>query len=336
MENELDFMAGVIDDYNDIAVKKIIRKKESNKNKTNSVDSIDSIDSADVKKYRKKLFDNSSVNISLKNYTYLPWNKFFENLDVKLLGLITNFEWYEFFVRASKSDYFFNIQKVISEDVADGKVIYPYPELLFNTFNMLSPQKIKVVIIGQDPYHNSIEINKKFVPQAMGLSFSVPDGVPIPPSLHNIIKNLDKYGHISKKASDISSGNLIEWVTQGVFLLNTALTVVASKPKSYSRLWNSFTIDLIDYLSTNYENIIFVGWGTDAYDIIKRIDCNKHKYVITSHPSPYSADATFKRMSLIDNRKEITYPSFNSCDIFGKINEHMLDMHGYKICWDLK
>ena len=338
--SELDFMGGIIDDYNDIAVKKIVRNKNESKEAVKKI-----IDHKFINKLREKIINGRLLRISLKNYEYSTWNKFFGKDSVNLLGLIHNFEWYNFFDRASKNDYFKNIENVLTRDTQEKKSIYPYPDLVFNAFNILSPSKIKVVILGQDPYHNCIDVDDKSIPQAMGLSFSVPDGVSPPPSLVNIIKNLRKYGHIetnnNKNNSDIISGNLIEWTTQGVFLLNTALTVLSSTPKSHSKIWNNFTIDLIDYLSTRYENIIFVGWGTDAYDIIKRIDftqtsdSNRHRFIITSHPSPFSVDSTFKRQSLIDQKKQIDYPSFNSCNIFEKINEYVLEIHGHKINWNI-
>ena len=163
-----------------------------------------------------------------------------------------------------------------------NKIIYPKPHLMFNAFNSTHLNKVKVVIIGQDPYHGQ--------GQANGLSFSVNDGIPIPPSLLNIFKELE---------SDLSiplpnSGNLQSWANQGVLLLNTILTVEKDNANSHKDLgWEIFTKKAIEIASSQLENIVFILWGKQAQSIEDVIDTSKHYIIASVHPSPLSAHRGF-------------------------------------------
>jgi len=179
--------------------------------------------------------------------------------------------------------YFTSIKQTLLNEKKQGITIYPPGPLIFNAFNLTPFNKAKVVILGQDPYHGK--------GQAHGLSFSVPDGVSAPPSLKNIykeIKNNYPNFEIPKR------GNLINWATQGVFLLNAMLTVQASKPASHQKLgWQNFTDVVIKTLSEKRENLVFMLWGKFAQSKSSFIDAQKHLVLTSSHPSPYSAQYGF-------------------------------------------
>ena len=153
--------------------------------------------------------------------------------------------------------------------------ILPKPELVFNAFNYFDLKDLKVIIIGQDPY-----INEN---QAMGLSFSIPRGVKLPPSLRNIYKCIENTCNVSM---DYSNGDLTDWAKQGVLLLNKTLTVFEKLSNSHKRVWKGFTNDIIDYISSNTEGIIFVLWGNDAKSLKKIINLKKHHILEHTHPSP--------------------------------------------------
>jgi len=178
--------------------------------------------------------------------------------------------------------YFTQITNHLKIEKQLNKTIYPKGNLIFNAFNQTPFDEVNVVILGQDPYHQP--------GQAMGLSFSVPDGVKIPPSLLNIYKELNK---------DIgmpipSTGNLTKWATQGVLLLNAALTVRENEPASHSKIgWMDFTNDIIKLISTQQNNIVFLLWGNFAHQKQLLIDSTKHKILKAAHPSPLSAHNGF-------------------------------------------
>ena len=154
---------------------------------------------------------------------------------------------------------------------------FPPREQVFRAFQ-LPVDKIKVVVVGQDCYHKR--------GQAMGLSFSVPKDVKVPPSLCNIYKELYKYN-----PSEIPThGDLSGWADQGVLLLNSALTVQEGSPGSHVKLWEKITNNVIEYISKNCNNIVFMLWGRFAQSKIKFIDDSKHKILFASHPSPLSAN----------------------------------------------
>lgn len=157
--------------------------------------------------------------------------------------------------------------------------IFPKPELILNAFNYFEFEDLKIVIIGQDPYHGE--------GQAMGLSFSVPHGCPIPPSLVNIYKEIkDNYSNFVIP----KHGDLTQWAQQGILLLNASLTVREKEANSHQKHWHKseFTDNIIKFISNYGENIIFVLWGEFAKKKKKLIDCKKHYIIEGAHPSPLS------------------------------------------------
>lgn len=189
-----------------------------------------------------------------------------------------------------------------------GKVIYPPSSLIFNAFNLTALSNVKVVILGQDPYHGEN--------QAHGLSFSVQKGVALPPSLRNIFHELNTDLGVSISRH----GDLTHWAEQGVLLLNSVLTVEAGQPTSHQKHgWEDFTNYVIDVLNEQCENIVFILWGAYAQRKGQRIDPNKHLVLKAAHPSPLAA-----------NRG-----GFFGCKVFSKTNNY-LKQHGIKpIDWQL-
>lgn len=164
-----------------------------------------------------------------------------------------------------------------------SKKVYPKPENIFKAFWLTPLANVKVVILGQDPYHGP--------GQAHGLCFSVPEGVTPPPSLVNIYKEITQDLGIAK---DLSNGNLEAWADQGVFLLNAILTVVASTPASHQKLgWEDFTDQVIRTISERREHVVFLLWGNYARAKRDLIDSSKHLILEAPHPSPFSAYSGF-------------------------------------------
>lgn len=163
------------------------------------------------------------------------------------------------------------------------KTVFPKPSDIFRAFKLTPFSKVKVVILGQDPYHN--------LGQAHGLCFSVPDGQRPPPSLQNIYKEIMADLGVKK---DFNSGNLETWARQGVFLLNAILTVVAHTPASHrDRGWEDFTDQVIKVLSAKKENLVFLLWGNYARSKKNLIDTDRHLVLESPHPSPFSANSGF-------------------------------------------
>ena len=260
--------------------------------------------------------------LSINNYKILTWNEKFPNNDVDILSLPINNSWDEFincvkFISASK-----DINKYLSYCLkqSNNKVnIFPYPDLLFSAFNVTPLDKIKVVILGQDPYFNWELHNNKYIPQAMGLSFSVPIGINIPPSLDNIYNNLLKNGHFKKKPTH---GNLTFWAYQGCLLLNPTLTVQQKCPNGHQKYWNEITDDLIKFISDKTNNIVFVLWGLNSLQKLNLIDNKKHLVLISSHPSGQSYNNPLR-----------TYKPFSQSDHFGQINEYLTKVGKSSILW---
>jgi uracil-DNA glycosylase len=175
--------------------------------------------------------------------------------------------------------YFYELMEVVDQEY-QNLTCFPPKELIFSAFNSCLFEDVKVVIIGQDPYHGLGEAN--------GMSFSVNDSVRIPPSLRNIFREL---------TTDLdsifipNSGNLVSWANQGVLLLNASLTVRKDSPNSHKHLkWNLFTDAVIQIISDEKENVVFMLWGSFAQKKGVKIDRNKHLVLESGHPSPMSAN----------------------------------------------
>lgn len=178
--------------------------------------------------------------------------------------------------------YFQQVTTFIKMEVMAGKTIYPPGKFIFHAFDKTSFENVKVVILGQDPYHGP--------GQAHGLSFSVPPGIKPPPSLVNIFKEL----HADIGMPIPSHGTLEKWAEQGVLLLNAVLTVRANEPASHSKSgWMEFTDAVIKTISERKEHVVFMLWGKFAHEKQVLIDETKHLLLKAAHPSPFSADKGF-------------------------------------------
>ena len=181
-----------------------------------------------------------------------------------------------------KKPYFKQIVDHLKTEREQGKTIYPPGSLIFNAFNQTHFDQVKVVILGQDPYHGA--------GQAMGLSFSVPRGIMPPPSLVNIFKELQEDTGMRTP----QHGDLTAWARQGVMLLNASLTVRAADPMSHSKIgWHHFTDAVISKISQQRTHVVFLLWGKFAQEKTKLIDGSKHLVLKAAHPSPLSAHNGF-------------------------------------------
>jgi len=207
-----------------------------------------------------------------------------------------------------EKEYMIKLRSFLQSQQEQKRIIYPGNSLIFNAFNHTPFKKVKVVIIGQDPYHGAN--------QAHGLSFSVQKGVPVPPSLQNIFKELQaEY----KDFQIPKNGDLSSWADQGVLLLNATLTVEASKAGSHQNQgWEKFTDQVIKTLSEQRKGIVFLLWGKFAQAKAALIDQNKHLVLMAAHPSPFSA-----------------YNGFFGCNHFIKTNEYLVENGEKGIDWRL-
>ena len=204
-------------------------------------------------------------------------------------------------------DYFTELKQFLLEEKKQH-TIYPRGSDIFNAFNFTPFKKIKVVILGQDPYHGN--------GQAHGLSFSVPNGVRKPPSLKNIFKELAE----DLQIPIAETGNLSSWAKQGVLLLNATLTVRAKQAGSHQKKgWEEFTDAVIQKISTEKEGVIFLLWGRVAQNKAKLIDKQKHHILTSTHPSPFSA-----------------YYGFLGCKHFSKTNSILKEKGLNEIDWAIK
>jgi len=202
------------------------------------------------------------------------------------------------------SAYFSDLKTFLVNEKKSQK-IYPPGNKIFSAFNHTPFEKVKVVIIGQDPYHGD--------GQAHGLCFSVPDGIKPPPSLVNIFKEINADLGLPVPVS----GNLEKWADQGVLLLNATLTVCANQPGSHqNRGWENFTDTVIKKLSEKRENLVFILWGRYAQNKETLIDKSKHFILKAAHPSPFSA-----------------YNGFFGCKHFSKTNEYLRSRGIEEIDW---
>jgi uracil-DNA glycosylase len=251
----------------------------------------------------------------------VDWKEFLLN-NKTLDDIPYHTSWTILFSKLRKGGKYKQIMQVIEEEIIKDKRkrIYPKPEYVFSAFLICPANDLKVVFIGQDPYFKSDNIDdNKWAPQATGMSFSVADGFDIPSSLQNIFRNMIKYKHMEKMPE---SGDLWFWAAQGCLMLNTALTVRHDEKKSHSGMWKWFTDEIIQYISTYFNDIIFVLWGSDAYSKINLIDQDKHHTIISSHPSGLSA-----------HKKLGCNPAFNDFDHFGEINRILSENNKSEILW---
>ena len=186
-------------------------------------------------------------------------------------------DWDQIIDHEKQKDYFIKLNKFLKDEYKT-KTIYPSQKNIFKAFDLSSFDNTKVIIIGQDPYHQPY--------QAQGLAFSTPSSIKNPPSMVNIIKEiLDDIGDCK-----VLDGDLTPWAKQGVLLINTILTVEKDKPKSHhNKGWEIFTTNIIKILSQNKKDLVFILWGSNAISLSKHIDSTKHHIVSAPHPSPLSA-----------------------------------------------
>jgi len=215
--------------------------------------------------------------------------------------------WKKLLKKEFEQPYFEQMALHLKTEKQQGKIIYPPGAFIFNAFNSTPIDQVKVVILGQDPYHGA--------GQAHGLCFSVQTGVPPPPSLINIFKELNEDLGVAIP----SHGNLSAWPTQGVFLLNASLTVRAGEPMSHSKIgWAQFTDNVIKKISTEKTKVVFLLWGKFAQEKKALIDESKHCILKAAHPSPLSAHA-----------------GFFGCRHFSKTNEYLVSKGIDPVNWSL-
>ncbi|TVQ50094.1 MAG: uracil-DNA glycosylase [Saprospirales bacterium] len=215
-------------------------------------------------------------------------------------------EWYKVLEEEFSKHYFTELKSFLISEKKKNKQIYPPGNLIFNAFDSTPFSKVKVVIIGQDPYHGP--------DQAMGLSFSVPMGVKPPPSLKNIFKEIYEDTGIKPP----NHGDLSKWASQGVFLLNAVLTVEYKKAGSHrNKGWEQFTDAAISKLSEYKENLVFLLWGNFARGKKELIDDSKHLILESPHPSPLARGGFFGNHH------------------FSKTNEYLIKHKKSPINWDL-
>lgn len=207
-----------------------------------------------------------------------------------------------------KKTYYLDLQKYLAKERLAGALVFPPEKDIFHAFHLTPFDAVKVVILGQDPYHGENQAN--------GLAFSVRKGLKIPPSLRNIFKEL-AFEYPDFKLPE--HGDLSSWAKQGVLLLNTTLTVAKGMPASHQGLgWEEFTDTVIQKLSSERENLVFLLWGKLAIKKSALIDPNKHVIFTAPHPSPFSA-----------------HTGFLGCNHFVKTNEYLKAHNKSPIHWDL-
>jgi len=194
-----------------------------------------------------------------------------------VFGMFLNDDWNSFLYEEINAPNFINLQNTVI-DAYKTKNIFPQFNNIFRAFNLLSPDKVRVVIIGQDPYHGANQAN--------GLAFSVCDKCKIPPSLHNIFKELVDDMHCKYP----SSGDLTSWANEGVLLINAVLSVVEAEANSHRGIgWEKFTDCVIKKLSDKFEHIVFILWGAPSQKKASFIEERKHFILKAPHPSPLSS-----------------------------------------------
>lgn len=216
-------------------------------------------------------------------------------------------DWDEILENEFKKEYYFELREFLKKEYSTQQI---FPDMfdIFNALKYTSYKDTKVLILGQDPYHN--------VGQAHGLAFSVKEGIQTPPSLLNMYKELNE----ELGCFIPNNGYLVKWANQGVLLLNTALTVRAHQANSHKgKGWEIFTDNIIKYLNEREEPVIFVLWGGNARSKVKYIDKSKHFVLEAPHPSPLSA-----------------YRGFFGCGHFKRVNEILSEMGKDEIDWQIE
>ena len=213
--------------------------------------------------------------------------------------------WKDIIENEQQKPYYGKLKEEIDKRY-ENSIVFPEKQNIFKAFSLTKFEDLKVVILGQDPYHG--------FGQAQGLSFSTPNNIKNPPSMVNILKEInDDLG----KKSVCEDGDLTPWAKQGIMLLNTILTVEQGLAKSHHNLgWEIFTDNIIKYISDNKENVIFLLWGSPAISKTKLIDKNKHFILTAPHPSPLSV-----------------YRGFYGCKHFSKTNEILKKLNKEEIIW---
>lgn len=204
------------------------------------------------------------------------------DMDLSLDQLVTNKTWRKALSDEFSQDYFLKLQNFLNAEYKKGKIIFPAKSEIFEAINSVNLKDVKVVILGQDPYHG--------VGEAHGLSFSVREGVRLPPSLRNILKELQS----DLAIAPVTSGDLKRWAQEGVLLLNAVLTVEKDKAASHQKKgWETFTDKIISAVSENAEHVVFILWGSFAQKKAELIDNKKHLIIKSVHPSPLSSHRGF-------------------------------------------
>lgn len=213
--------------------------------------------------------------------------------------------WEDIIDLEKQKDYYKSLEKEINKRY-ETTTVFPEKQNIFKAFSLTKLDNLKVVILGQDPYHG--------FGQAQGLAFSTPANIKNPPSMQNILKEIQS--DLGKK-SICEDGDLTPWAKQGVLLLNTILTVEEAKPKSHHNLgWEVFTDNIIKYISDNCEDTIFILWGSPAISKTKLIDRKKHHILTAPHPSPLSS-----------------YRGFFGCKHFSQTNNILKSLNKEAIIW---
>ena len=213
--------------------------------------------------------------------------------------------WEDIIDLEKQKDYYKSLEKEINKRY-ETTTVFPEKQNIFKAFSLTKLDNLKVVILGQDPYHG--------FGQAQGLAFSTPANIKNPPSMQNILKEIQS--DLGKK-SFCEDGDLTPWAKQGVLLLNTILTVEEAKPKSHHNLgWEVFTDNVIKYISDNCEDTIFILWGSPAISKTKLIDRKKHHILTAPHPSPLSS-----------------YRGFFGCKHFSQTNDILKSLNKEAIIW---
>jgi uracil-DNA glycosylase len=225
-------------------------------------------------------------------------------MDLALIKYLTSEKWAKELAPSFEMPYFMELASFLQKERAAQKTIFPALPQVFEAFNLCDFNQVKVVIIGQDPYHQA--------GQANGLAFSVSKGQALPPSLKNIFKELNSDLNIN-----LQNGDLSEWAKQGVLLLNTVLTVEEASPNAHqNKGWEMFTDQVIRMLNEHHQNLVFILWGKPAESKIKLIDTTKHFCIQSAHPSPLAA-----------------YRGFFGSKPFSKTNNYLKSLGKAPIVW---